>query len=91
MDYPPPQLPDSRVPASPPPHLAAWNHSGPPLPGLVLIVGFVLLLPWELSVGKCWVGWAGRQAGAGCTRTMGGWAGPAHSTAWPTLPVKLRS
>ena len=71
----------------PPTQPRVGKPSGLPLPGYTLFVESVLPLPWELSIGKCWVGWAGGQAGAGRRRTVGGGARPSHTAARPPCPL----
>ena len=51
------------------------------LPRPVFSTAFVLLLPWELSIRDCWVGWAGRPGQAdGCTMS-----GPVPGVSWEGL------
>lgn len=64
------------------------------LPKPVFSTGFVLLLPWELSIRECWVGWAGRPGQADGRAVSGpvpgvsreGLVHPTLSTAHPAGP-----
>lgn len=77
MDYPPPQLPDSRVPASPPPTLQPGTTQARPCPGSSLSWGLCCCCPGNfLSENVGWGGQADRLGQAAHAPWVDGLARP---------------